>query len=207
MKAAVPVVAATVAAIVAAAAWLVFHGGTPTAAPARWLAPQAPSTAAPELAEVNPFRQTAVTPTGMPTRLRVPSIGVDALIEDLRIGANGELSPPVDFARPGWYVEGTAPGDVGPAVIAGHVDSYRGPAIFYRLRELTAGDQIEVDRGGAIVRFTVTSTAWYPKSSFPTQEVYGPTPDSQLRLITCGGAFDRTARSYRNNLVVYAVAG
>jgi len=87
------------------------------------------------------------------------------------------------------------------------VDSKRGPAVFYKLRELTKGDRIEVVRGGQTVRFTVTSTAWYPKSKFPTDEVYGPTPDRQLRLITCGGVFDRSLRSYKDNLVVYAVAG
>jgi hypothetical protein len=72
---------------------------------------------------------------------------------------------------------------------------------------LTAGDQIEVERGGETVRFRVIRTAWYPKNEFPTDQVYGPTPDRQLRLITCGGVFDRTLRSYRDNLVVYAVAG
>jgi hypothetical protein len=69
------------------------------------------------------------------------------------------------------------------------------------------GDKIEVVRGGKTVRFTVVSTAWYPKAKFPTEQVYGPTPDRQLRLITCGGVFDHTLRSYKDNLVVYAVAG
>ena len=85
--------------------------------------------------------------------------------------------------------------------------SKSGPAIFYRLRELTVGDRIEVVRGGVVVRFTVVRGAWYPKTQFPTDEVYGPTPDRQLRLITCGGVFDHRLRSYKDNLVVYAVAG
>jgi sortase (surface protein transpeptidase) len=128
-------------------------------------------------------------------------------LERLRIGPDGELEAPRAYGKAGWYADGTAPGDTGPAVIAGHVDSRSGPAVFYRLRELTAGDTIEVVRGGTVLRFTVTRAAWYPKNRFPTDQVYGPTPDRQLRLITCGGVFDRSLRSYRDNLVVYAVAG
>jgi hypothetical protein len=158
-------------------------------------------------ADSEPFGATAAPPQGPPTRLRVPAIGVDAALESLHLGTDGALLPPRTFARAGWYVDGTAPGDEGPAVIAGHVDSNRGPAVFYRLRELQAGDRIDVVRGGATVRFTVVSTAWYPKASFPADTVYGPTPDRQLRLITCGGVFDHHLRSYKDNLVVYAVAG
>jgi len=79
--------------------------------------------------------------------------------------------------------------------------------LLYRLRELVPGDKVEVQRGGSVVTFTVTRTAWYPKNAFPTDAVYGPTPDRQLRLITCGGVFNHALRSYRDNLVVYAVAG
>ena len=128
-------------------------------------------------------------------------------MESLHLAKGGALTPPKNFAKAGWYADGTAPGDQGPAVIAGHVDSKRGPAVFYKLREMQVGDQIEVVRGGKSVRFTVVSTAWYPKTKFPTGQVYGPTPDRQLRLITCGGVFDHTLRSYKDNLVVYAVAG
>ena len=154
-----------------------------------------------------PITSSAGPAAGPPDRLRVPSIGVDAGLENLRLDPSGVLGPPEDFARPGWYADGTAPGDTGPAVIAGHIDSRRGPAVFFRLRELAVGDQIEVVRGGATVTFTVAGAAWYPKDGFPTARVYGPTPDPQLRLITCGGGFDRSRRSYRDNLVVYAVAG
>ena len=132
---------------------------------------------------------------------------MDTTLETLSIGRDGALQPPGNFGKAGWYADGTAPGDTGPAVIAGHVDSKAGPAIFYRLRELTAGDRVNVTRGGKDVRFTVVRTAWYPKTKFPTSQVYGPTPDSQLRLITCGGVFDHSLRSYKDNLVVYAVAG
>ena len=155
----------------------------------------------------NPFRTVPSDLSGPPTRLRVAAIGVDTSLETLELGADGELQPPKTNERAGWYADGTAPGDVGPAVLAGHVDSQQGPAVFYRLREITAGDKIEVTRGDSTVTFMVTATAWYPKKAFPTEEVYGPTPDRQLRLITCGGVFDRTLRSYTDNLVVYAVAG
>jgi hypothetical protein len=172
--------------------------GTATAAPA----PSADLAGAP-----NPFRTVPSDLRGPPTRLRVKAIGVDTSLETLKLGTDGELQPPKTNERAGWYADGTAPGDVGPAVLAGHVDSKRGPAVFYRLREITAGDRIEVTRGDRTVTFTVTSTAWYPKRAFPTEEVYGPTPDRQLRLITCGGVYDRSLRSYQDNLVVYAVAG
>ena len=155
----------------------------------------------------NPFRTVPSDLRGPPTRLRVAAIGVDTALETLKLGPDGELQPPQTNERAGWYAAGTSPGDLGPAVLAGHVDSKQGPAVFYRLREIVAGDKIEVTRGHRTVTFKVTSTAWYPKRAFPTEEVYGPTPDRQLRLITCGGVFDRSLRSYRDNLVVYAVAG
>jgi LPXTG-site transpeptidase (sortase) family protein len=155
----------------------------------------------------DPFGVRAQTVTGPPTRLKIKAIGVDTALETLRLGGDGALIPPKNFAKAGFYADGTMPGDTGPAVIAGHVDSKRGPAVFYDLREMQSGDKIQVVRGGRTLTFTVTRTAWYPKNKFPVDEVYGPTPDRQLRLITCGGVFDRSLRSYKDNLVVYAVAG
>jgi hypothetical protein len=175
----------------------------PSAEPSVGLSASGPAGAA----NVDPFGPAPSVLRGAPTRLRVKAIGVDTTLESLHLGKGGALTPPKNFAKAGWYSDGTAPGDLGPAVIAGHVDSKRGPAIFYKLRELEAGDRIEVVRGGKTVRFTVVSTAWYPKTKFPTEQVYGPTPDRQLRLITCGGVFNHTLRSYKDNLVVYAVAG
>ncbi|WP_329012377.1 class F sortase [Micromonospora rifamycinica] len=141
-----------------------------------------------------------------PTRVRVARIGVDSTLTALGLDRAGTLVPPADFTRAGWYGGGPAPGDPGPAVIAGHLDSRRGPAVFARLGELRPGDQIEVWRGDRQVPFRVTRTLRTPKDAFPTATVYGPTPGPELRLITCGGDFDRHVRHYRDNVVVFAVA-
>ena len=154
-----------------------------------------------------PARATASQSTGpRPERLRIASIGVDTPLEDLALNADGTLQAPRDFQHAGWYTQGTSPGDVGPAVIAGHVDSKTGRAVFFRLRDLRQGDIVEVTRSGAQVKFKVLAVRKYPKAQFPTDEVYGPTPNAQLRLITCGGAFDKGRRSYVDNIVAYAVA-
>ncbi len=139
--------------------------------------------------------------------MSIPAIGVDAgPAEDLGLLADGSLAAPADFDRVGWFAGGTVPGDRGPAVVAGHVDSVAGPAVFYRLRELQPGDEVVVDLSdGRSVTFRVTGSLQAPKDAFPTEEVYGPTPDAELRLITCGGEFDRSVRSYEDNTVVFAV--
>jgi sortase (surface protein transpeptidase) len=141
-----------------------------------------------------------------PDRIRIPAIGVDSALEALHLDAAGGLAPPHNYGQAGWYADGTPPGQVGPAVIAGHIDSTRGPAVFYRLGQLHPGDLIEVARAGRWLGFRVVAVDRYPKKAFPTAAVFGPTPDPQLRLITCGGAFDRTRKSYVDNTVVYAVA-
>ena len=142
----------------------------------------------------------------IPVRVEVPAIGVDASdLEPLGRGSDGEMVPPVDFDKAGYYVDGPAAGDPGPAVIAAHVDDRSGPKVFFRLRELTPGDEVRVTRSdGRLVVFRVDAVEQYPKGAFPTAAVYGPQPGSSLRLITCGGSFDRSVRSYRDNIVVYA---
>lgn len=119
--------------------------------------------------------------------------------------AGGSLQVPADPAKPGWLDQGPAPGRQGPAIIAGHVDSKSGPAVFYRLRELKPGAEIIVRLGdGREVTFRVDDVRRYAKSAFPTADVYGPVPGPVLRLITCGGVFDRKVGHYRDNIVVYA---
>jgi len=145
-------------------------------------------------------------PSGTPTWVHIPSIGVSAALQLLTTDSSGQLNPPTKFDEAGWYAGGTPPGDIGPAIIAGHIDSKCCPAVFYRLDRLRPGDLVEVERGGQTLRFTVTRSAHYPKADFPTSSVYAPTPDPELRLITCGGEFDKAAKSYVDNVVVYAVA-
>jgi sortase (surface protein transpeptidase) len=115
--------------------------------------------------------------------------------------------PPLSRDAPaGWYQDSVTPGEDGPAVILGHVDSARsGPAVFYRLGSLRPGDQITVRRAdGSTAAFTVTAAARYAKNHFPTADVYGRLPYPGLRLITCGGSFDRSRGSYRDNIVIFA---
>jgi LPXTG-site transpeptidase (sortase) family protein len=143
--------------------------------------------------------------TGPPTYLRIPSINVKTSLEDLVVDGKQVLQPPKTYEKAGWWTQGVVPGDPGPAVIAGHVDSKRGPAVFYDLKSLRAGDLVEVDRGGQVVTFEVYEVEKYPKNNFPTAKVYKPTPGAELRLITCGGLFDEARLSYRDNIVVYAM--
>jgi len=147
----------------------------------------------------------ARTPWAAPTALRVPAAAVDVPLPPIGLDGSGALVPPAVGA--GWYADGPAPGETGPAVIAGHVDWAGSPAVFARLDELGPGDEVLVDHAdGSTSRFTVSHVERYAKSAFPTAAVYGPTPGAELRLITCGGVFDRAAGSYLDNVVVYAVA-
>lgn len=149
----------------------------------------------------------AVTATPDPVAVSVPSVGLSSSLVAIGVDTTGALVPPADYDRAGWFAAGPAPGAVGPAVLAGHVDSRSGPAVFFRLKDVEPGDEVLVDRSdGSTVAFTVTRVAKYPKTDFATEEVYGPTVDAQLRLITCGGKFDRSRRSYTDNIVVYATA-
>ena len=140
-----------------------------------------------------------------PRRLAVPRLGIDTDVTGLRVLPSGELEVPADFDVAGWHRAGAAPGDVGPAVVVGHVDSYEGPAVFFRLRELVPGDRVFVARtDGSLVEFEVYGLETVGKGAFPTERVYGPTDGPELRLVTCGGPFDRRTRSYTDNVVAYA---
>ena len=144
----------------------------------------------------------------LPRILDIPAIGVHTPLISLGLQPNGTVEvPPLDRDAPaGWYKNLATPGEAGPAVILGHVDSARdGPAVFYRLRELQPGDRLSVGRAdGSRVRFVVRSVARYSKKNFPTAAVYGPRPGAELRLVTCGGSFDALRGHYRDNIVVYA---
>jgi Sortase domain len=152
-----------------------------------------------------PGQVTVPGPASPPVGLAIPAIGVATRLVRLGLEPDGAMAVPEDFGRAGWFAEGPAPGQVGPAVIAGHVDSGRGPAVFYRLRDLRPGDAVLVERAdGTRLRFLVEQARSYPKARFPTAAVFGPATAAVLRLVTCTGAFDRVRASYRDNLVVFA---
>ena len=141
----------------------------------------------------------------VPQFIDIPAIGTTSSLVQLGLNLDGSLEVPTDFGQAGWFSGGVAPGENGPAVIAGHLDSYKGPAIFAKLELLKPGDRVRIARAdGVRVEFVVTRIDQYPKDYFPTDQVYGPTTEPELRLITCGGVFDRQAHSYKANTVVYA---
>jgi sortase (surface protein transpeptidase) len=151
-----------------------------------------------------PLDDTAVPPRA-PTAIRIPAIGVDHELVPLAVDAAGVLVPPTSAAVPGWFAAGVVPGEIGPAVIAGHVDSRSGPGVFYRLHDLRPGDRIEVQRSDGVALFQVRTTERVGKREFPSRSVYGPVPVPELRLITCGGAFSRSTGHYVDNVIVRAV--
>lgn len=138
-----------------------------------------------------------------PVSIDIPAINLHATLQTLGLDASGELQPPTNLTQAGWYTGSPVPGQAGPSVIAGHVDSYQGPAVFFNLKSLNPGDRITVGlSSGRSVTFQVMLVQRYPKDQFPTQDVYGPRPDPELRLITCGGGFANG--HYLDNIVVYA---
>lgn len=140
-----------------------------------------------------------------PARLQVPALGADAPLLDLGLQADGTLEVPPDASSVGWFTGGPTPGELGPAVIVGHVDWAGEPGIFYDLRDLRPDDDITVTReDGSIAHFVVRSTEQFAKAEFPTAAVYGNIDRAGLRLITCGGSFDESARSYQDNIIVFA---
>ena len=146
-------------------------------------------------------------PVSRPVALTIPLIGVQTKLMYLGLKSDGELEvPPLAMvAVAGWYTGSPRPGAIGSAIIVGHIDSHKVPGVFFRLNTLRRGDKIYVTRAnGTLVEFSVTSVQTYLKDHFPTEDVYGPVPDAELRLITCGGAFDYATGHYLSNVVVYA---
>lgn len=140
-----------------------------------------------------------------PAYVRIPAIGVNTALQQLGLEPDGSLQAPTAWDVAGWYAGGPRPGEPGPAVIVGHIDSLSGPAVFFRLRELRPGAAVFVgERGGGVLRFVVDDVETFAKAHFPTSLVYGPQPIPVLRLITCTGAFDTSAGSYLDNLVISA---
>jgi hypothetical protein len=139
-----------------------------------------------------------------PVQLSVPAIALSVSLSTLGLNANGTVQVPTNIQQPGWYRVGPSPGQDGSAVILGHVDSYQGPAVFFKLRSLVPGDLVDVSLAdGASAQFKVTFVAMYSKTSFPDKEVYGGQGHSSLQLVTCGGAFDSHTGHYLSNIVVF----
>lgn len=164
--------------------------------------------AQPELV-VLPVTESAATSTlarSEPVLLSIPTIGVTAsFTAPLGLTTTQEIEVPKTFDEVGWYKNGATPGEVGPAVVLGHVDSYKGPAVLYRLGELVVGDEILITRAdGSIALFVVTNMERFSQSAFPTELVYGDIDYPGLRLITCSGTYDRGIQRYSHNLVVFA---
>ena len=147
-----------------------------------------------------PFKRSA------PVQLRIPKIKLDASFEaPLGLKEDKTVEVPDSYEKVGWYVHGATPGEKGTAVILGHVDSYKGPAVFYSLPKLQKGDDIFVTReDGTTALFKVDELHRYSQTNFPTEKVYGENDGSVLRLVTCTGTFDRGKQVYSHNLVVYA---
>ena len=202
-----PIVLASVMAVAGVVALIV-------AISAQRAAPQPPRTAAGKVSIPAPPASTqpgpAVTTTApglaasVPTTVSIPSIGVESHLITLGQNADGSVEVPKNFQTAGWYNGSVTPGQTGPSVIVGHVDSDSGPGVFFRLGALKPGDRVVVGRAdGTTATFAITGVREYTKNQFPTVEVYGNTTVPALRLVTCGGAFDNTTKHYLSNVVAF----
>ncbi len=173
-------------------------------------APPAPPASPP--VQTQPISQPPALPplpprAGTPVRVRIPVIGVDAAVEQVATTPDGAMDVPKDFANTAWYTPNPRPGELGNAVIAGHVDSASGTAVFWDLRKLHAGDEIRVVGDDNVERrFVVRGWETYAYNSFPLDRVFGTTSDAHLNLITCdqNSGFNSNTKEYAGNLVVYA---
>jgi hypothetical protein len=153
---------------------------------------------------VPPVAAVAVVARSTPVSLRVPAIALSVPLSTLGLNPDGTVQVPTNDIEPGWFRLGPSPGQIGSAVILGHVDTYQGPGVFFQLHALLAGDQVQVSLAdGAVANFVVTSVAVYTKTQFPAQQVYASNGSSALQLVTCGGSFDTQTGHYLSNLVVY----
>lgn len=168
----------------------------------------APAVRRPTVPRPTAIRPTTVRPAGspsVPVRIDVASIGASAAVDPLGLNRDGSLAVPKDFRRAGYYTGRALPGETGPAIIVAHVGSRRGPAVFARLSQIRPGAEVVVTRADkSRLVFIVDRLERHPKKAFPTEAVYGPTPDATLRLITCGGTFDQSTGHHRDNYIAFA---
>ena len=167
--------------------------------------PSAPAQSPEPTAAVTTDKPAASLGRSTPLRLRIPGIGVDSPLMQLGLLTDGSLQVPPSGFPAGWFAGAPTPGEIGPAIIAGHVDWNGRPAVFYELRKMSVGDEVDVMRSdGKLAEFRVTRVARFAKDAFPSELVYGNINHAGLRLITCGGSFNRQARSYTDNIIVFA---
>lgn len=155
----------------------------------------------------SPSAEVAGLPRSEPKRISITKIAVNAPFTPLAIGPSGQLdAPPAnDTNLVGWFKDGATPGERGTSVVAGHVDTKTGPAVFLLLRTLEAGNKVDITRAdGVVATFKVDSVETFSKARFPSERVYADNGTAQLRLITCGGAYDKKAKDYEDNVVVFA---
>jgi len=151
-----------------------------------------------------PMLAALTTARSLPRTLRIPAIGLTVPLSTLGLDADGSVQVPSGIVQAGWFRLGPTPGQIGSAVILGHVDNYTGPGVFFKLRTLAAGDEVDVDLAdGITARFVVNTVVMYPKSAFPAYRVYASHGSSALQLVTCGGTFDHPTGSYQSNVVAY----
>ncbi|MFT7867704.1 MULTISPECIES: class F sortase [Amycolatopsis] len=142
-----------------------------------------------------------------PTSVNIPKIGAESSLLAVAVKPDGSISVPSVHTpmQAAWYKLSPVPGDVGPAIVLGHVDGDKKPGIFFKLKDLAPGDEVDIDRSdGKKLKFVVDRVTQVPKETFPRDAVYGNSDKPELRLITCGGAFDHAEHSYQDNIVVYA---
>lgn len=196
-------VAALAAGMLAWLAWGLYgpHGNDALPVPPTVQHSGPPRSAA--VAKAGPAR----VPASVPVRIVIPSIGVNAPVTPKGLDQRRalELPPLTAHNLAGWYDKSSRPGQTGPSIIAGHVDSATGPSVFINVRELKPGDEILIQGASHhTVTFKVQWVQEAPKNGFPTKAVYGHVPYPALRLITCGGPFDPVTGHYRDNIIVYA---
>jgi hypothetical protein len=140
-----------------------------------------------------------------PLTLIIPALTIDTVVGTLGLHADHQVMVPTNTHIVGWYDDGPTPGEIGSAVILGHVDSFAGPGTFFYLKNLKAGDSITVKLAdGVITHFAVTKVVEYSKSAFPDKLVYGSHGTRSLQLVTCGGTFDHETGHYESNIVVFS---
>ncbi len=144
-------------------------------------------------------------PKSQPVEIKISAIGVDASVTTLGLNPDQTLEVPTDYSQVGWYTGSPTPGEIGPSVMVGHLDSAKAAAVFYKLKDIKLGDRIEIKReDGSIAVFEAESMELFSQDNFPTKKVYGPIDYAGLRLITCAGTFESSTGHYSDNLVVFA---